>query len=379
MPLPALAQTYTPYPMRIARGVGDRIIADDGRVFFDFYGGHCVASTGHCHPHVVKAIQAQAESLLFYSTAGDVPIRAKAAERLIEFARADLAQVFFCNSGAEANENAIKLSKLITGRNKIASLQGGWHGRTLACLSATEDAKITKPYQNWLLPSLQLAFEDLTALAAADFSDVACVIVEPIQSLAGVRVVSDAYLQALSAKTKAAGSVLIFDEIQTGVGRLGLPFAASKSKLADVVTSAKGIASGLPMGAVLMQESIAKQLRPQDLGSTFGGGPIACAALIATLQAIEDESMMANAMAAESKLRVGIAAIDTRIQVLGQGLLLGLQMPRAHAFKEYAFANGILLGASSNADVLRLMPPLNLTEEAIAAFLQSLRTFIQHN
>ncbi len=375
MPLPALAQTYTPYPMRIAHGTGDRIFADDGRIFFDFYGGHCVASTGHCHPHVVNAIQKQAGSLLFYSTAGDVPIRAQAAQALIDFANADLAQVFFCNSGAEANENAIKLSKLLTGRTKIASLQGGWHGRTLACLSATEDAKITQPYQNWLLPSLQLAVDDLSALASVDFSDVACVIVEPIQSLAGVRVVSDVYLQALSAKARAAGTLVIFDEIQTGVGRLGLPYAASKSALADFVTSAKGIASGVPMGAVLMREAIAKQLRPQDLGSTFGGGPLACAALIATLEAIQAESMMAHALNAEQQLRQGIAQIDASIRVLGQGLLLGLHMQQASAFKAYAFANGILLGASSNAEVLRLMPPLNLSQAAIDAFLNTLNAF----
>ena len=371
----SLLPTYTPFPFTLSHGVRDQVFATDGRAFWDFYGGHCVASTGHSHPQVVAAIHAQAQSLLFYSTAGELPLRETAAAKLIEFAAGSgMQSVFFCNSGAEANENALKLAHKVTGRGVIMTLKGGWHGRSLACLAATDDAKITQPYAAWLPPSRAIALNDLAALAAADFSDVCAVIVEPIQSLSGICSASKTYLQALRDKTSAEGSLLIFDEIQTGIGRLGAPFAANLFDVQpDIITSAKGLASGVPIGAVLMQASIAAKIAPGDMGSTFGGGPLACAALLATLTVIEQEALIANASAAGAAICAGLKELG--ITTRGTGLLLGIEHEHAVALKKHLFDDGILVGGSNDTKVLRLMPPLNLTQNAISAFIQSVQRF----
>ena len=371
----SLLPTYTPFPFTLSHGVRDQVFATDGRAFWDFYGGHCVASTGHSHPQVVAAVYAQAQSLLFYSTAGELPLRETAAAALMAFAAGSgMQRVFFCNSGAEANENALKLAHKMTGRPVIMTLKGGWHGRSLACLAATDDAKITQPYTAWLPPSRAIVLNDMAALAAADFSDVCAVIVEPIQSLSGICSASKAYLQALRAKTTAAGTLLIFDEIQTGVGRLGMPFAANLLDVQpDLITSAKGLGSGVPIGAVLMTSEIAAKIAPGDMGSTFGGGPLACAALIATLSVIAQEKLMANASAAGTAICAGLAALG--INTRGTGLLLGLVHEHAAALKKHLFDDGILVGGSNDAQVLRLMPPLNLTQSAISAFIESCRAF----
>jgi acetylornithine/N-succinyldiaminopimelate aminotransferase len=380
----ALIQTYPPFPFTLQHGLKDQVFSDDGRVFWDFYGGHCVASTGHAHPRIAAAIAKQAGQLLFYSTAATLSVRNLASEALMSFAKNTGTQhVFFCNSGAEANENALKIAHKLTGKSTIASLSGGWHGRSLACLSATSDDKITKPYSNWLPPAICLETNNLAHLAQADFSDVCAVIVEPIQSLAGIRVINDVYLQALRAKCDASGSLLIFDEIQTGIGRLGTPFAASDTPIKpDLITSAKGIASGIPMAAVMMSRAIAQQLKTGDLGSTFGGGPIACAALIETLQIIADEDLMANANAKFAELNSAVQQLvnqSAEIKLLGSGLLLGLQTPKATALKAYLFERGILVGGSSDASVLRLMPPLNLSDDALDALIAALSEFYRFN
>ncbi len=362
------------------RGEGDCVFDDRGRRFFDFYGGHCVCSTGHAHPTVTSAIARQAGELLFYSTAAEVPVRNEAAEALVRFANSlgeiGLASVFFCNSGSEANENALKVAVKLTGRPRFAAFEGGWHGRGTLPLSVTDDPKISAPYAPLLAPCARLPWNDEEAIDRFDFADVAAVILEPIQSMSGIRAATTSFLQKLRAATSAAGALLIFDEIQTGVGRLGYPFAASKHAVRpDMITSAKGIASGVPMGALLMSDAVAAQLKQGDLGSTFGGSPLACAALLATLDIIETERLMDRALAAESKLRELLAGSCVQ-EIRGAGLLLGMVAPqRAAELKKHLQAAGILVGGSSDPDVLRLMPPLNLSDEAIAALVQEIRNF----
>jgi acetylornithine/N-succinyldiaminopimelate aminotransferase len=375
MTVPALLPTYAPFPPTMQSAAGEWIHAEDGSRWLDLYGGHCVASTGHCHPKVVEAIAAQAGQLIFYSTAGAMRVRTQAAEALIDFARgAGVASVFFCNSGAEANENALKIAKKLTGRSKLAGFTGGWHGRSLSCLSVTDDPKITTPYADWLPPALRLPFNDLAALDTAPWSELAAVILEPVQSLAGVVAADPAWLTALAAKARAAGTLLILDEIQTGVGRLGQPYAAEVYGVQpDLITSAKGLASGVPIGAVLMREEIAAALKPGDLGSTFGGGPIACAALIATLDVIRSEALMERALVAEARIRAGLTGTAVTA-VRGQGLLLGLESPTAAALRAHYLQHRVLVGTSSDPAVLRLMPPLTLTDAAIDLFLDLTRT-----
>jgi acetylornithine/succinyldiaminopimelate/putrescine aminotransferase len=374
IPIPALLPTYAPYPFPLVRGEGDRVFDDQGQGWWDFYGGHCVCATGHSHPTVVKAVADQATSLLFYSAAAALPVRDQAAARITTFAGMD--SVFFCNSGAEANENALKVALLLTGRKKLAAFQGGWHGRTLLALSVTDDPKITEPFAHHLVPTLRLPFGDLPALAAADFSDLAGVILEPIQSMAGIKTASQAWFQALRAKCDASGTLLIFDEIQTGMGRLGTPFAAQFYGVQpDLITSAKGLASGVPMGATLMTAAVAAKLKGGDLGSTFGGGPLACAALLATLDVIETEGLMAKASAAAARLREELMGSAVR-EVLGEGLLLGLRSTHAAALKKHLLARNILVGGSGDASVLRLMPPLNVSDEAMQALITAIHAFV---
>ena len=373
-PIPALLPTYAPYPFPLVKGEGDRVFDDAGGAWWDFYGGHCVCATGHSHPAVVKAVADQAASLLFYSAAAALPVRDVAAERITTFSGMD--SVFFCNSGAEANENALKLALLLTGRKRLAAFDGGWHGRTLLALSVTDDPKITQPYADHLVPTLRLPFGDLDALAAADFSAIAGVILEPIQSMAGIKTATRPWFEALRAKCDASGTLLIFDEIQTGMGRLGVPFAAQFYGVRpDFMTSAKGLASGVPMGALLMTATVAAKLKGGDLGSTFGGGPLACAALIATVDAITGEGMMANAAQAAARLRQELAG-SVVSEVLGEGLLLGLRSAHAAALKKHLLACHILVGGSGDATVLRLMPPLNLSDEALSALITAIQSFV---
>jgi acetylornithine/succinyldiaminopimelate/putrescine aminotransferase len=318
-------------------------------------------------------VAAQAASLLFYSAAATLPVRDEAATRITAFA--GMASVFFCNSGAEANENALKVALLLTGRKKLAAFEGGWHGRTLLALSVTDDPKITEPFADQLVPCLRLPFGDLAALAATDFSDIAGVILEPIQSMAGIKTASREWFQALRAKCDASGTLLIFDEIQTGMGRLGTPFAAQFYCVRpDIITSAKGLASGVPMGALLMTAAVASKLKGGDLGSTFGGGPLACAALLATVDVIETEGLMANAEATAARLRRELAG-SVVTAVLGEGLLLGLRSAHAAALKRYLMARNILVGGSGDPTVLRLMPPLNVSGEALQALVTAIHAF----
>ena len=378
--VPALQPTYAPYPFPILRGEGDRVFDDQGNTYFDFYGGHCVCSTGHSHPKVVAAIAAQAKELIFYSTAADLPIRTRAAEGLIEFANSDqasgLVSVFFCNSGAEANENALKIAAKLTGRTRFAAMQGGWHGRTTLALSVTDDPKIQVGLESFLAPCDRLPLNDLAALDSYDFSQVAAVILEPVQSMSGIRPATPVFLQKLRERTRAAGCMLIYDEVQTGVGRLGHPYVAGLHGVQpDLVTSAKGIASGVPMGALLISGPVAAALKPGDLGTTFGGGPLACAALLATLQVILEEGLMPKTRILEDMIRQGLKGTCVS-EVVGTGLLLGLKVPGGAAkLKAHLQQQRILVGGSGDPEVLRLMPPLNLSLVAVSALLDAVHAF----
>jgi acetylornithine/succinyldiaminopimelate/putrescine aminotransferase len=225
------------------------------------------------------------------------------------------------------------------------------------------------------VPTLRLPFGDPAALAAADFSDIAGVILEPIQSMAGIKTASREWFQALRAKCDASGTLLIFDEIQTGMGRLGTPFAAQFYGVRpDIITSAKGLASGVPMGALLMTAAVAARLKGGDLGSTFGGGPLACAALLATVEVITRERLMANATAAAARLRQELAG-SAVTEVLGEGLLLGLRSAHTTALKKHLQSRNILVGGSGDPTVLRLMPPLNVSGEALIALITAIHAF----
>jgi acetylornithine/N-succinyldiaminopimelate aminotransferase len=371
-----LLPTYTPYPFPLVAGRGEQVFDADGAAYLDFYGGHCVAGTGHCHPQVAGALAAQARQLMFYSAAARLPVRDRAAEALVGFAPQGLASVFFCNSGAEANESALKVAVQLTGRHRFVAFNGSFHGRTLLALSVSDSPALKQSLAPILPPVEFLPFGDAAALEAADFSKSAAVIVEPIQSMAGVSTASGAWFAALKDKCRRAGTLLIFDEVQTGMGRLGTPFAAQLYGVTpDMLTLAKSIASGVPMGALLMSPAVAGALKPGDLGSTFGGGPLACAALIATLEVIHEEKLMANAATQEARIRAALEG-GCISEVRGAGLLLGLKAGRhAAGLKKYLQEQRILVGGSTDPEVLRLMPPLNVSEKAVDTLLAAIKSY----
>jgi acetylornithine/succinyldiaminopimelate/putrescine aminotransferase len=358
-----LLPVYQHMPVRPVRGRGSWLIDAEGREWLDAYGGHAVASTGHSHPHVVQAIARQAETLLFYSAAVPLEIRDQLAGELIRRCQVPGARVFFCNSGAEANENALHLARRATGRAGIVAVEGGWHGRTVATIACTDGAK----YEEWArgagMPiARRVPFDDVGALARAVDVTTAAVIVEPVQGLAGARDCSVEFLRAARAACDRHGAALIFDEIQCGVGRSGAFTAAQAyGVVPDALTLAKGLASGLPIGAVLAGEKLTAGVKTGDLGSTFGGGPVVCAAALATLEVIDREELIANARVQGERLRHGAITLGVP-KVTGRGLLLGLHLDRpAAAVQQALFTRRILTGTSSDPNVLRLMPPLTFT------------------
>jgi acetylornithine/N-succinyldiaminopimelate aminotransferase len=370
--------TYTRWPIELARGEGSTVWDTSGKSYLDLYGGHAVAATGHCHPEVVRAIREQAGKLLFYSNVVALPLRARAAEAIAAQAPAPLSKVFFVNSGTEANENAMRLARRATGRTGILSFGGGFHGRTADAISAAGLAK----YRELGVPNVPghriVPFGDLAAADAALDETVAAVLIEPIQSLAGVITAEASYFQGLRRLCDERGAKLIYDEVQTGFGRTGTFFFAGRHGVVpDLACLAKGIGSGFPMGAVLVSDETAAPVKPEDYGTTFGGGPLACAAAEATVRVIEEESLLANVRAGSQRLREGLSGLAAVREVRGEGFLLGVALDRpGKPVRAALLERGFLVGGSDLPDVLRLLPPLVLTAEEIDRFLEAMRKVV---
>src|SRR5437588_4369166 len=283
--------TYKKMPVVAERGEGVWIYASNGNRYLDLYGGHAVAGTGHCHPHVVKAIREQTEKLLFYSNLIYSETRARAAEKLVSIAPTSLTKAFFCNSGTEANENAMRMARMATGREQIVTFSGGFHGRTADAISATFLGKYREIGRPNVPGHLRAEFGDIDSVRAVAADSVAAVMLEPIQSMAGVRMAEPSFYRQLHELCDERGIVLIYDEVQTGVGRTGEWFfagsEASDGIVPDIITLAKSLGSGIPVGACLVTEKIASHINENDLGTTFGGGMVAMAAVAATLELIE--------------------------------------------------------------------------------------------
>ena len=376
---PAEVPVYGRLQLQPESGSGSTIVAADGRRFLDLYGGHAVAISGHCHPRVVAAIREQAERLLFYSNAVPLESRDRLFGLLAEMAPEPLDQAFLVNSGAETNDVALQLARRVTGRRRVVTIDGGFHGRTLSTLAVSGIAR----YRELAEASGGQTLLDLTVIApwgrpevlpALVDETIAAVIVEPVQGLAGAREVGVEALRILRRACDDAGAVLIFDEIQCGCGRTGAFTAAqSYGVTPDILTLAKGIAAGLPMGAVLLSPRIAKHVSQGDLGTTFGGGPIPCASAAANLEVIRDEGLAARALHLERRLRQGLADLPAVKEITGRGLLLGLSLDRpARPVQLALFERGILVGSANNPSVVRLLPPLVLTDDEVDTFLNAM-------
>jgi acetylornithine/N-succinyldiaminopimelate aminotransferase len=370
--------TYKKMPVVAERGEGVWIFTSDGERYLDLYGGHAVAGTGHCHPHVVKAIREQTEKLLFYSNLVYSETRARAAEKLVSVAPDSLTKAFFCNSGTEANENAMRMARFATGRENIITFGGGFHGRTADAISATFLGKYREIGKPNVPGHLKADFGEIDSVRALADASVAAIMLEPIQSMAGVKMAPPSFYRALRKLCDERGIVLIYDEVQTGVGRTGDWFFAGSeagdSVVPDIVTLAKALGSGIPVGACLVTDNIAAHIKENDLGTTFGGGMIAMAAATATLEAIESDRMLENVRQVETHLRERLKEIEQVVNVHGRGFLLGLEfVDDAKAVHAALLEQKIIAGTSSDPKVLRLLPPLSLQKGHVDLFIDALR------
>ncbi|CCK31384.1 Acetylornithine aminotransferase [Streptomyces davaonensis JCM 4913] len=371
----ALMNNYGTPQLALVRGEGTQLWDADGKRYLDFVGGIAVNALGHAHPAIVEAVSRQIASLGHVSNLFVAEPPVALAERLLQHFGRD-GKVYFCNSGAEANEGAFKIGRL-TGRGHIVATQGGFHGRTMGALALTGQPAKQTPFLPLPGDVTHVPYGDAQALAAAVTEDTAIVVIEPIQGENGVVVPPPGYLKAARAITAATGSLLVLDEVQTGVGRTGhwFEYQAHEGVLPDVVTLAKGLGGGLPLGATVAFGRAAELLQPGQHGTTFGGNPVACAAGLAVLDTIANDGLLENVKRQSEKLRDGIESLGHALvsHVRGAGLLLGIVLtePLAPRVQQAAQDAGFLVNAPA-PDVVRLMPPLNLGDDEVDAFLRAL-------
>ncbi|MBT8423233.1 MAG: aminotransferase class III-fold pyridoxal phosphate-dependent enzyme [Gammaproteobacteria bacterium] len=348
------------------------ITCRDGRQLLDFYGGHAVASLGYAHPDAVAALSRQAEQLFFQSNAVPLEARAQVGDKLAAFSGMD--RVFLCNSGAEANENALRIALRATGRTKVLALEHGFHGRTAAAGAVTWKADKwygfpQKPFDVGFVPR-----DDADAAVAQIDASVAAVILEPVQGIAGAYALDAGFVAAVAAACKQHGVLLIADEVQSGVGRCGAPFAIHWYGVQpDILTTAKALGGGFPVGAVMMTEAVAAVLSKGDLGTTFGGAPLACALINTVLDVIERDQLIDNVKTLSA--RIWSECMTGPVTAIsGSGFLLGLRCAGGAApVRSKLLEAGILTGSSNDPDVMRLLPPLTLGHEHVDALVAALK------
>jgi len=365
-------QDITPVKAR-----GCTVTDEAGTDYLDLYGGHAVISIGHTHPHYVGMIHDQLQKIGFYSNSIVNPLQQELADKLGELSGCDEYQLFLCNSGAEANENAIKLASFVTGKKKFIAFGKGFHGRTSAAVALTDNPKIIAPV-NETLNAVILPFNDLAAVRKSMAQgDIAGVLVEGIQGIGGINLPEPGFLEGLQELCHANGAMLILDEIQSGYGRSGKFFAFQYHNIMpDIITMAKGMGNGFPIGGVLIHPNI----KPWHgmLGTTFGGNHLACAAGIAVLDVMKDEKLVENAESVGTFLMKELATISTEISVRGLGLMIGIEFPtpvkeiRARLLGEFHIFTGF-----SGTNTIRLLPPLTLGRQEATRFIESFRAIVQ--
>ena len=368
-------ETYKKMPIAVERGEGAWVWTSDGEKYLDLYGGHAVCATGHSHPHVVKAIAEQAAKVLFYSNLVYSEVRARAAEKLVSVAPDGLNKAFFCNSGTEANENAMRMARMATGREKVISFSGGFHGRTADSISATFLGKYREIGKPNVPEHISAEFGNIESVVAVADDDTAAIMLEPIQSMAGVTEADPEFFIELRGLCDRLGIMLIFDEVQTGIGRTGNWFFAGSGAaggiVPDIISLAKSLGSGVPVGACLVNQRVSAGIKVNDLGTTFGGGMLAMAAITATLEAIEMDNMIENARSIEQYLRDSLVGNSQIRSIRGKGCLLGIEFDGpcspVHA---KLLQNRIITGTSSEPNVLRLLPPLCVTTKEMDQFIE---------
>jgi len=362
-----LAHVFAQYPFEVASANDVWLHDANGRRVLDLYGGHAVAALGYGHPRWLAALEQQARSVVFQTNAVPMEIRERAAQRLVQFAGLSLNQVFFINSGAEANENALRLAFKLTGRTEAVALEQGWHGRTAAAGAITWGAAEKwygfpqKPFDaKWVSRS------DIDAACAGITEKTAAVIVEPVQGVGGAYDIGQAMADALRRRCDETGAVLIFDEVQSGMGRVGQPFGANLYGVEpDILTTAKALGAGFPVSALMYGDRVRAAVKLEGLGTTFGGGPMACAIVEAVVDILETENLLANVRAVSDYVRA-TCQVGAVTGFQGAGFLLGLRTTRpAKEVQQALLARNILTGTSGDPYILRLLPPFTLRREHV--------------
>lgn len=366
-----LFNVYKRWNIEPVRGSGSKLWDAQGQEYLDLYGGHAVISIGHSHPHYVEAVSKQIAKLGFYSNAVQNGLQDQLAEKLGRISGYPTYHLFLCNSGAEANENALKLASFHTGRAKVLAFSGAFHGRTGGAVSVTDNPKIRAPFN----ATDKVTFVPLGDLAEAEkelaTEAYAAVIIEGIQGVAGIRVPSDAFFKELRALCDRTGTLLVADEIQSGCGRTGQFFAHQYAGVqADLITMAKGLAGGIPIGAVLISPAI--QASFGLLGTTFGGNHIACAAAIAVLEVIEQEKLVDHAAKLGAWFEQQLKGDPALVEYRGRGLMIGLEIkPELVGLRDRLLQEKHIFTGASGERVIRLLPALNLPEEDAQTFVEA--------
>ena len=371
-----LFDVYPLFDIEIVKGRGVHTYDAQGTEYLDLYGGHAVISVGHSHPHYVEALRKQAENLVFYSNSVINSLQQKLADKLGKVSGYDDYQMFLVNSGAEANENALKLASFHTGRSRVLSFKKAFHGRTSLAVEATDNPKIVAPV-NESGHITFVPFNDIDAVKAElAKGDVCAVIIEGIQGVGGVQIPNDTFLQELREECSAAGTVLILDEIQSGYGRSGKFFAHQYAGVRpDIITMAKGIGNGFPLGGMLISPAIKPSYGM--LGTTFGGNHLACAAGIAVLDIFESENLVENAREVGEYLMSQLKELPGIKEVRGRGLMIGIEFeePVKELRRKLLFEQKVFTGASGT-NVLRLLPPLVLSKDDVDEFIKRFKAVL---
>ncbi len=366
-----LFKTYKLWPIEPVKGLGCKVWDKEGTEYLDLYGGHAVISVGHCHPKYLQALESQAAKIGFYSNAVENSLQKTLADKLGAICGYPDYNLFLCNSGAEANENAMKLASFATGRSKILACSKAFHGRTSGAVAVTDNPRIQSPFNKTANVEF-IALNDIDALEAKLATrEFAAVIIEGIQGVAGIWEPTDGFLKAARAACDSSSSLLIMDEVQSGMGRTGQFFAHSKSGVkADIVSMAKGLACGFPIGAIIINPAIKAEYGM--LGTTFGGNHLACATAIAVLDIIKEENLLGNALKMGEYIMEQLAGNKAIKELRGRGLMIGIELQPGYEsmrddllFKKHIFTGG------AGANVIRLLPPLCISKAEIDRFVQA--------
>ena len=372
-----LFDVYSLLDMEPVKAQGAYLWDKAGQEYLDFYGGHAVISIGHTHPHYVEKISEQLSKIGFYSNAVINSLQVELAEKLGALSGYDDYSLFLCNSGAEANENALKLASFTTGRERVLAMRSAFHGRTSLAVTVTDNPNIQAPVNKTDKVSF-IPFNDAEALRKELSSGkYAAVIVEPIQGVGGIQVATDEFMLAAREACDATGTMLIADEIQAGYGRSGKFFSHQWSGVkADIITLAKGIGNGFPIGAVMISPSI--PAKKGMLGTTFGGSHLACAAAIAVADVVKDENLVENARVMGEKIMTGITGVSGVKDIRGRGLIIGidLSVPQADFRKVLREKHHIMTGLTGQY-TLRLLPPLMIGQAEVDRFVEAFRATAQ--